>query len=135
MRQRYTDHVGSWRHRIASVIMAVALTGAPAALAACAALCAEHVDHDAPRAGHGPGCSAPAAESRVSARRACCPVCDMTPLVSVAALRADGGVWLAVALVAIDAPFHAPKSVTLAQPTGPPDAVPSAGQIAPVLRI
>ena len=59
----------------------------------------------------------------------------MTPLVSVAAARADGGVWLAVALVAIDAPFHAPKSVTLAQPVSPPEAVPSAGQIALVLRI
>jgi hypothetical protein len=59
----------------------------------------------------------------------------MTPLFSVAAARADGGVWLAVALVAIDAPFHAPKSVTLAQPVGPPVALRSPARSALVLRI
>ena len=135
MRQRYTRGVGSWTHRVVCLVLTAALTGAPAALAACAALCAVHVDRGAPGGGHGATCATVQVEAQLTAAASCCPNCGMAPPISVAAQRADGCVWLAVALSAIDTPSHVSKSVKVAPQTGPPIAVPSSSRSAPVLRI
>lgn len=132
---RYTRDVGSWRRRLVSLIVTGALTGATAALTACAALCAERVDHGAPHAGHSPACAPSQAEPRVSAARSCCPNCDVTPLVSIAAVRTDAGLWLAAPASALEAPFLAKLPARVAAIQGRVASVQSLARTPLVLRI
>ena len=140
-------------------MVTAALTGAPATMAACAALCANQLGQADSHASHGPATPAVVghqathgaahahhaveptpdepspAGSLVSAGRTCCPNCAGTPVVTIAAVRSDAGLWQAAAALALEAPLHAQLPARIAMIQGRLESAPSIGRAPLVLRV
>jgi hypothetical protein len=75
------------------------------------------------------------ATSHLSAVQTCCPNCDVTPLVSIAAVRTDAGLWLAAPASAPEGLFRAELPARIAVVEGRLTSLQAIARTPPVLRI